>query len=136
VGFVLNRWQPICPRNLFKGENSIPINRLVDEMSRPTSHYGKVVRHIVPFKMSKLYYNQWEVGQFLEATINPPLEVPPLGYGQIYKILSSQKPNKKQYEVTIGNLPICSCLDFVEMISNSLGRRGKWVPYKHMYYVL
>jgi hypothetical protein len=27
-------------------------------------------------------------------------------------------------------------LDFVTMISNSLGQQGKWVPCKHMYYVL
>jgi hypothetical protein len=69
-------------------------------------------------------------------TINPPLEVPPLGYGWIYKIVFNQNLNKKQYEVTIGDFPACNCLDFVEMISNSLGWWGKWVPCKHMYYVL
>jgi hypothetical protein len=53
----------------------------MDEMSRPTSRNGKVVRRIVPFKMSNLHYNRWEDGQLFEAIINPPLEVPPLGYG-------------------------------------------------------
>jgi len=33
-------------------------------------------------------------------------------------------------------LSIYICLDFVAMISNSLGQQGKWVPCKHMYYVL
>jgi len=28
-------------------------------------------------------------------TVNPPLEVPPFKYGQIYKIISHQNPNKK-----------------------------------------
>ena len=92
-------------------------------MSWPTSRNGKVVHCIVPFKMSNLHYNQWEVGhQLFEAIVNPPLEVPLLGYGRIYKILFGQNPNKKQYEVIIWNFPTCICLDFVTMISNSLGR--------------
>jgi hypothetical protein len=60
VGFVLNKQQWIYLNNLFKGENSIPLNRLVDDMSWPTSHNGKVVCWIVPFNMSNLHYNQWE----------------------------------------------------------------------------
>jgi len=46
----------------------------------PTSHNGKVVCRTMPFKMSNLHYNQWETGQLLEVTINPPLEVPPPRY--------------------------------------------------------
>jgi hypothetical protein len=44
--------------------------------------------------------------------------------------------NKKQYEVTIRNFPTCTCLDFVAMMFSLLGWQGKWVPCKHMYYVL
>jgi len=105
-------------------------------MSWPTSHNGKVVRCTMPFKMSNLHYNRWEADQLLEATINPPLEVPLLGYGRIYKILSGQNLKKKCYGIIIGNFSIYTCLDFVAMISNSLGWQGKWVPCKHMYYVL
>jgi len=83
----------------------------MDEMSWLITHNGKVVRWIVPFKMSNLHYNQWEVGWLLEATINPPLKVSLHGYGRIYKTLSSQNPNKKQYEITIGNFLTCTCLD-------------------------
>jgi len=32
-------------------------------------------------------------------------------------------------------LPNLHLFKFVAMISNLLSRRGKWVPYKHMYYV-
>ncbi len=103
-------------------------------MSWPTSRNGKAICHIVPFKMSNLHYNWWEAGQLLEATVNSPLEVPPLGYGHIYKILLGQNPNKNQYEVTIGNFPPCIYLDLVEMISSSLGRRGKWMHCKHVFY--
>ncbi len=64
----------------------------MDEMSWPTTFNGKGVCWTLSFKMSNLHYNQWEAS--LEVTINPPLEVPPFGYGQIYKILSGQNPNK------------------------------------------
>jgi hypothetical protein len=123
--------------SLFGGETSIPINRLVDEMSWPTTHNGKVVRWTIPFKMSNLHYNQWEVGWVFEATINPPLKVLLHGYGRIYKIIFGQNPPQKKYEITIGNFPTCICLDFVIMISSLLGwARGKWAPCKHMYCVL
>ncbi len=128
VGFVLNRKWPIFLQSLFGGESSILINRIVDEMWWPTSPNGKVVCHKVPFKMSNLHYNRWEAGQLLEATINPSLEVPLPRYGQIYKIVSSQNLNKKQYEVTIRNFLACTCLDFVAMIYGSLGWQRKWVP--------
>ncbi len=72
--------------------------------------------------MSNLHYNWWEVGQFFEAIINPPLEVPPLRYGRIYKILFDQNPNNKQYEVMIGNFPTYTCLDFIAMMFSSLGQ--------------
>jgi hypothetical protein len=122
--------------NLFVGENSIFINRSLDEMLWPTSYNGKDVHRTMLFKMSNLHYNQWEVGRLLEVTVNPPFEGSPLGYGWIYKILFSQIPNKIQYEVTIGNFLACTCLDFITMMSSSLGWWKKWVPCKHVYYVL
>jgi hypothetical protein len=122
--------------SLFRKENSIPINRLMDEMLWPTSHNGKAICCMVPFKVSNLHYNWWEASWLLEVIINPPLEVPLPRYGRIYKILPSQNPNKKQYEITIGNFLACTCLDFVAMMFNSLHWQGKWVHYKHMYYVL
>ncbi len=59
-----------------------------------------------------------------------------LGYGQIYNILSSGPTNRRQYEITIGKFPTCTCLDFVGMVANSLGQSTKKVPCKHLYYVL
>jgi hypothetical protein len=44
-----------------------------------------------------------------------------------YIIISSPTENCKQYEVTIGNFPACTCIDFVLMMIRSLGRYGKWV---------
>jgi hypothetical protein len=64
--FVLNKQQPIFPQSLFEGESSIPINRPMDEMSWPTSHNGKVVHCIMPFKMSNLHYNGGRLINFLK----------------------------------------------------------------------
>jgi hypothetical protein len=138
VRFVLIRWQSIFPRSLFRRQSSISINRLVDEMSWPTLRNGQVIHHIVPFKVSNLHYNWWEVGWLFKVTINPPLENPLLRYGWIYKILFGQNPqkNKKIKIKSYNRFPTCTCLDFITMISNSLGRQGKWVPCKRMYYVL
>ncbi len=52
--------------------------------------------------MSNLYYNRKEANRFLEAIINAPLEVVILGYGQIYKITSSQNPNKNNMKLQWG----------------------------------
>jgi hypothetical protein len=93
--FVLNNQQLMFLRNLFGRENSILINRPVDEMSWPTSHNGKAIHRTMPFKMSNLHYNWWEASRLLEVTINPPLEVLPPIYGRIYKILFNQNLNKK-----------------------------------------
>jgi len=71
--------------------------------------------------MLNLNYNWWEASQIFEMIINPPSEVPLTRYGQIYNILFGQNPNKRQYEITIGNFPTYTYLDLVTMISSSLG---------------
>jgi len=95
VIFFLKTWWLIFFQSLFKGERSILINRLVDEMLWPTTCISKAVCQTIPFKMSNLHCNWWEASWLLEANVNPLLKVPSLGYGQIYKILSSQNPNKR-----------------------------------------
>jgi len=77
-----------------------------------------------------------EASCFLEAVVNPPLEVLALGYGQFNNILSNAPTNKNQYEVTIEYFQTCICLSFVSMVVSLLGWWRKWVPYKHLYYVL
>jgi hypothetical protein len=52
------------------------------------------------FKLSIMQENKWEVGRTLEATLLTPSNIPPLGYGQIYHLLSRLPRNHKQYEVT------------------------------------
>jgi hypothetical protein len=49
VGFVLNKRQSMFPWSLFERENSIPINKQLDEMLWPTPHNGKAIHCTVPF---------------------------------------------------------------------------------------
>jgi hypothetical protein len=53
-------------------------------------------------------------------------------FGVLFNIVS--KDNIK-YFVTIADMPHCTCLDFTKMSSQSLGKKGKWVYCKHLYYV-
>jgi hypothetical protein len=62
-----------------------------------------------------------EASCFLEAIVNPPLEVLALGYGQFNNILSNAPTNKNQYEVTIEYFQTCICLSFVSMVVSLLG---------------
>ena len=39
------------------------------------------------------------------------------------------------YRVTIGDIPHCTCPNFMKMSSQALGKKGKWVYCKHLYYV-
>jgi hypothetical protein len=41
--------------------------------------------------------------------------------------------NCKQYDIIIGNFPTCICINFVSMMTSSLGYDGKC---KHLYYIL
>ncbi len=49
---------------------------------------------------------------------------------------SGPPPNTKQYELKIGNFQTCICVDFITMMASSLGGCGKWVHYKHLYFIL
>jgi hypothetical protein len=35
-----------------------------------------------------------------------------------------------------GNFPNCTYVDFIQMMIGSLGGWGKWVHYKHLYFIL
>ena len=39
------------------------------------------------------------------------------------------------YRAIIGDILLCTCLDFSKMSSQSLERKGKWMYYKYFYYV-
>jgi hypothetical protein len=43
---------------------------------------------------------------------------------------------KGNIKLQLGTSPVYICMDFVTMLLGSLGKHKKWVPCKHMYYVL
>ena len=58
--------------------------------------------------------------------------IPYLGYEMIIDIVSKEDIT---YRITIGDIPHCMCPDFTKMSSQALGKKGKWVYCKHLYYV-
>lgn len=44
---------------------------------------------------------------------------------------------RQLYKVTIGDLSICTCIDFVSMNASTLGNgKKKWIYFKHLYFTL
>ncbi len=68
--------------------------------------------------------NKWEVGRILEATLLTPLNIPNLGYGQIYPLFLGLLKNRKQYEVTIDDYLACNCMDFSSTMVLSMGKQS------------
>ncbi len=64
------------------------------------------------------------------------LEDPPPRYGHIYIINLDPPSSTKQYEVMIKNFFNYICVDFIQIMVGSLGGHGKWVHWKHLYFIL
>jgi hypothetical protein len=60
--------------------------------------------------------------------------VPNLGYGLVYSLEFHGGVKVVTYEMTIGVLANCTCLDFMSMLT-SLKKRGKYIPCKHLYFI-
>ncbi len=61
---------------------------------------GKKVRRLSIFNLTQQYTNNWEANILLfKCIVFLIVDVPLLGYGHIYSILSDDK----EYDVTIGN---------------------------------
>ncbi len=60
--------------------------RLSDASCWPTTRGGMKVRRPSMFKITQLHTTNWEAGRLLlQCIVFPDVDVPPLGYGQIYK---------------------------------------------------
>jgi hypothetical protein len=118
-----------CAWNLFGPQLSNPsslyvhamsahnIVRLVDASCWPTTCGGKKMRQPSIFKITQQHTNNWEVDILLtQCLVFTFVDVPSLGYEQIYSILS----NDQKYDVTIQNVLKCSCVYFVKMLVGSL----------------
>ncbi len=136
LGFVLCEACKCAPRTLFANESTTPPNWPADPEAWPKIRNNKLIKRTITFKLSTQQTNRWEAGWTLEAVVLPPIEVPPLTYGQIYIISFNPPLSTKQFEVTIGNFHNCTCVDFITMMVGSLGGQGKWVHCKHFYFIL
>jgi hypothetical protein len=74
----------------------------------------------------------------IECKVLKYLKVPPSGYGIVYIVHTPGSIAKQQlYEVTIGDFPACTCIDFVSMKASALGNgKKKWICCKHIYFIL
>lgn len=98
----------------------------------PTYRFGKFV-HCSPTPLTANYKNNSENARLMDnynvigvtATPNPCFRV-------IINIVSKEDIT---YCVIIGDILHCTCMDFIKMSSHALGKKGKWVYYKHSCYV-
>jgi hypothetical protein len=124
------------PRNVFGDDAFVLVNKLVDANAWLKTWNGKNIRCPFVFKISTQQQNKWKVGHVLVTQMLLPINIPIFGYGWIYHIISSLIENHKQYQVMVGKFPTCICINFVSMMIGSLGGCGKWVHWKHLYYIL
>ena len=69
-------------------------------------------------------------GQIYKVTM-----IPHPGYGYIVTLDSGAPPKVQQYLITIGTYLECSCENFKDMATKSLGKRGGQASCKHLYFV-
>ena len=100
--------------------------------AHPTLKFGKSV-HCNLATPTIDYKNKWEnaelMGSYYVVEITA---IPYPGFGVLINIVSKEDIT---YRVTIGDMPHCTCPDFIKMSSQSLGKKNKWVYCKHVYYV-
>lgn len=139
AGFQLEEQKELSPRKLFGGHTT----NVMDTINRPkpanpndyaTTRFGKPVRRNMGVPTID-HRNKWESARNVKAQIRNVVEVPYPGLGRIYTIESGIFPKQKEYQVTISNFPACTCPDFINMSAAALGKRGKWVHCKHLYYL-
>jgi hypothetical protein len=103
---------------------------------RPTSCDGRSFRYVP--EPSPEHYAKMEKAKSIECTVLRYVKVPAPRYGIVYSVHTPRSVAKQQlYEVTIGDFPACTCIDFISMKATALGNgRKKWTCYKHLYFIL
>jgi hypothetical protein len=138
TGFQLPQRAVISPRRLFGIEElpfnlaSFPTPASVDDY--PKTRSGKSIRRNNNAPSTK-QANNYASALTLKGQICKVTMIPHPGYGCIVTLDSGAPPKVKQYLITIGTFPECSCAFFKDMATQSLGRRGGWASCKHLYFV-
>jgi hypothetical protein len=138
AGFQLPQRAVISPRRLFGMEglpsdlSSYPIPMSLVE--HPKIRLGKKIRRIKNAPTTK-QANNYASSLILKDQIRKVTMIPHPGFGCIITLDSRTPPKVKQYLITIGTFPNCSCEYFKDMATKSLGKRGGWASCKHLYFV-
>jgi hypothetical protein len=138
VGFQLPQRAVISPRRLF-GMDELPIDLASFPIPAspnvfPKSRSGYSIRRNNNAPTTK-QANNCASALTLKGHIRKVTMIPHPGYGCIVTLDSGAPPKVKQYLVTIGTFPECSCENFKDMATKSLGKRGPWTNCKHLYFV-
>jgi hypothetical protein len=137
AGFQLQQREVLSPRRMFSMIATLPIPRTdfhapPNPDAHPTSRFGKTVRRNLSAPMPD-HKNKWESAGLMDGYyVVGVTAIPYPGFGVLINIVSKEDIS---YRVTIGDIPHCTCPDFTKMSSQSLGKKGKWVYCKHLYYV-
>jgi hypothetical protein len=138
AGFQLPQRIVISPRRLFGTEElpfnlaSFPTPASIDDC--PKTRSGKSIRRNNNAPNTK-QANNCASALTLKGQIRKVTMIPHPGYGCIVTLDSRAPPKVKQYLITIGTFPKCSCEFFKDMATKSLSRRGGWASCKHLYFL-
>jgi hypothetical protein len=138
AGFQLPQRAVISPRRLFRSDElpfnlaSFPTPASADDYQKTRS--SKSIRRNNNAPSTKQANNCASAltlnGQICKVTM-----IPHPGNGCIVTLDFGAPPKVQQYLITIGTFPECSCENFKDMATKSLGRRGRWTSCKHLYFV-
>ena len=137
AGFQLQQREALSPRHRLSTIATLPIPRSHFSMppnpdAHPTFRFGKTVRRN-PTAPLPDHKNKWESAGLIEGYyVVGVTAIPYPGFEVIINIVSKQDIT---YHVTIGDIPYCTCLDFMKMSSQTLEKKGKLMYFKHLYYV-
>ena len=106
----------------------------MDGDKRPILWNGRPIRFVSC--LSSNHLKKMDDNRSLSYTIMKYVKVPSPGYGLVLILCTLGSVERKElYEVSILNYPSCSCLDFKFMKARANWKR-KWMPYKHLYFVI
>jgi hypothetical protein len=79
---------------------------------------------------------KWDMTNLMNALVLCHIQVPPLGI-RCVSIVSTINfmLHDNFYEVIVGCYPTCTCIDFISMLASSIGKEGKYVSCKHLYFI-
>ena len=100
--------------------------------AHPTFRFGKTVRHTPPTPWHITKTNGTTLDLWTDYVVGVTA-ILYIGYGVVINIVSKEVSH---IHIIIGNIPHCKCPDFIKISSQALGKKMKWVYYKHLYYVL